>query len=142
MRLRRGISCVLTVLMLLTAAPGVFAIDAGKPFDDPVLQTRYESIIAEVRCLVCQNESIKDSNAFLASDLRREISRMLEEGMADGEIYDFLVDRYGEFVLYRPRTSGKTLILWVAPGLFLLGGAYQLARIVRRRTALPIGDDS
>ena len=132
----------LVFLLLLVGAPSVFAIDTGKPFDDPVLQARYESIIAEVRCLVCQNESIKDSNAFLASDLRREIRRMLEEGMTDGEIYDFLVDRYGEFVLYRPRASGKTLFLWIAPGLLLVGGALQLARVVRRRMALPIGDVS
>jgi len=142
MRARTRVSRGLILLSLLTSAPAVFAIDTGKSFDDPVLQARYESIIAEVRCLVCQNESIKDSNAFLASDLRREISRMLEKGMTDAEVYDFLVDRYGEFVLYRPRASGKTLILWIAPGLLLLGGAYQLARIVRRRMALPIGDDS
>lgn len=142
MTLRTRMACLLAVVSLLVGAPGVFAIDTGKPFDDPVLQARYESIIAEVRCLVCQNESIKDSNAFLASDLRREIRRMLEEGRTDGEIYDFLVDRYGEFVLYRPRASGKTLFLWIAPGLLLFGGAAQLARVVRRRMALPIGDDS
>ena len=132
----------LIFLMLLAGTPSVFAIDTGVAFDDPVLQARYEKIIAEVRCLVCQNESIKNSNAFLASDLRREISRMLEEGMTDGEIYDFLVDRYGDFVLYRPRASGKTLFLWIAPGLLLFGGAVQLVRVVRRRMALPIGDDS
>lgn len=142
MTLRTRMACLLAVVSLLVGAPGVFAIDTGKSFDDPVLQARYEKIIAEVRCLVCQNESIKNSNAFLASDLRREISRMLEEGMTDGEIYDFLVDRYGEFVLYRPRASGKTLFLWIAPGLLLFGGAVQLARVVRRRMALPIGDDS
>ena len=142
MTLRTRMACLLAVLSLLVGPPGVFAIDTGKSFDDPVLQARYEKIIAEVRCLVCQNESIKNSNAFLASDLRREISRMLEEGMTDGEIYDFLVDRYGEFVLYRPRASGKTLFLWIAPGLLLFGGAVQLVRVVRRRMALPIGDDS
>ncbi|MCH7981818.1 MAG: cytochrome c-type biogenesis protein CcmH [Proteobacteria bacterium] len=142
MTLRTRVAYGLVFLLLLVGAPSVFAIDTGKPFDDPVLQARYESIIAEVRCLVCQNESIKDSNAFLASDLRREIRRMLEEGMTDGEIYDFLVDRYGEFVLYRPRASGKTLFLWIAPGLLLVGGALQLARVVRRRMALPIGDVS
>jgi cytochrome c-type biogenesis protein CcmH len=127
--------------MLLAGTLTAFAIDTGVAFDDPVLQARYEKIIAEVRCLKCQNQSIKDSNAFLASDLRREIRRMLEEGMTDAEIYDFLVDRYGEFALYRPRASGKTLFLWIAPGLLLFGGAFQLVRVVRRRMALPIGDD-
>ena len=142
MTLRSCVACGLAFLMLLTGAPTVFAIDTSVAFDDPVLQARYEKIITEVRCLKCQNQSIKNSNAFLASDLRREIRRMLEEGMTDGEIYDFLVDRYGEFALYRPRASGKTLFLWIAPGLLLFGGAAQLARVVRRRMALPIGDDS
>ena len=128
-------------LFLLAIAAPVFAIDADKAFDDPELQARYEAIIEEVRCLKCQNQSIKDSNAFLASDLRREIRRMLEEGKSDDEIYDFLVERYGEFALYRPRASGKTLILWLAPALLLAFGALLLARIVRRRMAMPIDAD-
>lgn len=129
-------------LLLLTLTASVFAIDADKAFDDPALQARYEAIIEEVRCLKCQNQSIKDSNAFLAADLRREIRRMLEEGKSDDEIYDFLVERYGEFALYRPRASGKTLILWLAPALLLAIGALMLARIVRRRMAMPIDADS
>ncbi len=141
MTLRSCVAYGLIILMLLAGTLTAFAIDTGVAFDDPVLQARYEKIIAEVRCLKCQNQSIKDSNAFLASDLRREIRRMLEEGMTDAEIYDFLVDRYGEFALYRPRASGKTLFLWIAPGLLLFGGAFQLVRVVRRRMALPIGDD-
>jgi cytochrome c-type biogenesis protein CcmH len=126
---------------LLIFATAALAIDAGEAFADPELQARYDHIIAEVRCLKCQNQTIKDSNAFLASDLRREIRRMLEEGMTDDEIYDFLVERYGEFALYRPRASGKTLILWLAPALFLLGGAFFLMQVLRRRMALPIEDD-
>ncbi|MGB5344767.1 MAG: cytochrome c-type biogenesis protein [Woeseia sp.] len=126
------------VFMLVPAAYG---IDVGQSFDDPQLQARYEKIIAEVRCLKCQNQTIKDSNAFLASDLRREIRRLLEEGKSDDEIYDFLVARYGDFALYRPRTSGRTLILWIAPLAFLVFGAFVLLRIVRRRAALPIDDE-
>jgi len=122
-------------------ASTALAIDVGQSFDDPELQARYEKIIAEVRCLKCQNQTIKDSNAFLASDLRREIRRLLEEGKTDDEIYDFLVARYGDFALYRPRASGRTLILWIAPMLFLLFGAFALTRIVRRRMAMPIDDD-
>jgi cytochrome c-type biogenesis protein CcmH len=125
-------------LLLVSAA---LAIDVGQSFDDPELQQRYDKIIAEVRCLKCQNQTIKDSNAFLASDLRREIRRLLEEGKTDEEIYEFLVARYGDFALYRPRTSGRTLILWIAPIAFLLFGAVVLIRIVRRRLALPIDDE-
>ena len=135
----RNLLGFLTLLFFATAA---FAIDTEEAFEDPELQARYEKIIDEVRCLKCQNQTIKDSNAFLASDLRREIRRMLEEDMTDAQIFDFLVDRYGEFALYRPRASGKTLILWIAPGLLLLGGAFVLLNIVRRRMALPIDDDS
>ena len=123
---------------LLLPMSQVLAIDTDKAFDDPVLQARYEKIIDEVRCLKCQNQTIKDSNAFLASDLRREIRRMLAEGKSDREIFDFLVERYGEFALYRPRMSGKTLILWIAPGLLLLGGGFVLVTILRRRMAMPI----
>lgn len=132
---------MLAAAMLLVAG-NALAIDAGRSFDDPELQARYEKIIAEVRCLKCQNQTIKDSNAFLASDLRREIRRLLEEGKTDNEVYDFLVARYGDFALYRPRTSGRTLILWIAPMLFLLMGTFLLWRVVRRRMTLPIDDES
>jgi cytochrome c-type biogenesis protein CcmH len=132
---------ILAAAMLLVAG-NALAIDAGRSFDDPELQARYEKIIAEVRCLKCQNQTIKDSNAFLASDLRREIRRLLEEGKTDNEVYDFLVARYGDFALYRPRTSGRTLILWIAPILFLLIGTFLLWRVVRRRMTLPIDDES
>ncbi len=126
------------ILALALATTSAAAIDAGKAFDDPELQARYEKIIDEVRCLKCQNQTIKDSNAFLASDLRREIRRMLSEGKSDEEIFDFLVERYGEFALYRPRMSGKTLVLWLAPGLLLLGGGFVLFNILRRRMTMPI----
>jgi cytochrome c-type biogenesis protein CcmH len=132
-------------LILLAAALSItgsaLAIDPGRAFDDPALQARYEKIIEEVRCLKCQNQSIKDSNAFLAADLKREIRRMLEEGKTDDEIKDFLVQRYGEFALYRPRATGKTLVLWLAPGLLLLGGAMVLWRVLQRRAALPVDDE-
>ncbi|MFQ5610096.1 MAG: cytochrome c-type biogenesis protein CcmH [Woeseiaceae bacterium] len=127
----------IAVLFLFLALP-VFAIDTGPAFDDPELQARYETIIAEVRCLKCQNQSIKDSNAFLASDLRREIRRMLEEGKTDAEIYDFLVERYGDFALYRPRQA----YLWLAPAVLILAGVLFLALVVRRRMTLPIDHDA
>ena len=117
------------------------AIDTGQAFDDPELQARYEKIIDEVRCLKCQNQTIKDSNAFLAGDLRREIRRMLTEGKTDAEIFDFLVQRYGDFALYRPRMSGITLLLWIAPGAFLLVGGFIAVRVIRKRMSMPIDID-
>ena len=133
---------LLFVLVLLAGAPLAFAIDVDKAFDDPEMQARYEKIIDEVRCLKCQNQTIKDSNAFLASDLRREIRRLLEEGKSDQEVFDFLVARYGEFALYRPRMSGKTLVLWLAPGILLIGGAFVLFNILRRRMAMPVDGEA
>ena len=124
----------------LVLATGALAIDTEEAFDDPELQARYEAIIDEVRCLKCQNQTIKDSNAFLASDLRREIRRMLLDGMTDDEIYDFLVERYGDFALYRPKASGKTLVLWIVPGILVLGGGLLLFNIVRKRMTMPIND--
>ncbi len=131
----------LAIMLLWLFATPAAAIDTGQAFEDPELQARYENIIEEVRCLQCQNESIKDSNAYLAADLRREIRRMLGEGKSDDEIFDFLVERYGAFVLYRPQMSGKTLVLWIAPGFLLLLGAGLLINVLRRRAALPIDDD-
>lgn len=131
---------VLAVSTLLVST--AFAIDQGKVFDDPKMQARYEKLISEVRCLQCQNQSIKDSNVTLAADLRREIARMIEEGQTDEQIADFLVTRYGEFALYRPRTTGKTLVLWLAPFLLVVVGGFALARVVKHRMSLPIGDES
>jgi cytochrome c-type biogenesis protein CcmH len=104
------------------------------------MQARYDRIIDEVRCLKCQNQTIRDSNAFLAADLRREIRRLMTEGKTDEEIFDFLVTRYGEFALYRPRMRGKTLVLWLAPLLLFGAGAVIAVRVVRGRMALPIDD--
>ena len=128
---------VTAILLPLSA----IAIDTGKAFEDPELQARYEKIISEVRCLKCQNQTIKDSNAFLAGDLRREIRRMLTEGKTDAEIFDFLVLRYGEFALYRPRMSGKTLVLWLAPAILLLIGGIVLVRVMRERMSMPLDDE-
>jgi len=134
-------SVIVLCLTVIAALPAL-AIDAGQAFEDPELQARYEKIIAEVRCLKCQNQTIKDSNAFLAADLRREIRNMIAEGKSDAEVADFLVARYGEFALYRPRATGKTLLLWIAPGIFLLGGAVVLWRVLQRRMTMPIDDES
>ena len=132
---------VVLIFAVLLTSP-LFAIDKEKRFDDPEMQARYEQLISEVRCLQCQNQSIKDSNVSLAADLRREIARMIDEGQTDEEIAEFLVVRYGEFALYRPRTTGKTLVLWIAPFLLVLLGGFALLRVLRHRMSLPIEDDA
>ena len=129
------------VLLIVTFASSVsLAIDQDKRFDDPEMQARYEQLISEVRCLQCQNQSIKDSNVTLAADLRREIARMIDEGQTDEEIAEFLVTRYGEFALYRPRMTGKTLFLWIVPFVLVLLGLMALVRVVRHRMSLPIDE--
>jgi cytochrome c-type biogenesis protein CcmH len=132
--------CVFILAVILPLVS--MAIDTDIAFEDPEMQARYEKIISEVRCLKCQNQTIRDSNAFLADDLRREIRRLLAEGKSDAEVYDFLVTRYGEFALYRPRMAGKTLILWLAPLLCAIVGAVVVVRVLRRRMSLPIDDET
>ena len=126
--------------LVLMSVPAL-AIDTGKAFEDPEMQARYERLIAETRCVTCQNQSIKDSNAFIAADLRREIRRLMAEGKTNDEIADFLVTRYGDFVLYRPRMTGKTLALWIAPFVLILFGGVALVRVVRRRMSMPLDDE-
>jgi cytochrome c-type biogenesis protein CcmH len=123
-------SLIATLLMLGVTAQ---AIDAQDAFDDPVLQERYENINRELRCLVCQNQTIADSNATLAQDLRREVRDMIAAGQTDAQIREFMIERYGDFVLYRPRMTAGNLLLWAAPALLLLIGAIVLVRVVRRR---------
>jgi cytochrome c-type biogenesis protein CcmH len=111
------------------------AIDTERAFDDPALQTRYETIIRELRCLVCQNETIADSNADLAADLRRQIREMIAAGKTDDEIREFMTQRYGDFVLYRPPFGANTYVLWAAPILLLAIGGFSAAVFIRRRRA-------
>jgi len=118
---------------LLALGGQALAIDTEAAFDDPVLQHRYESINRELRCLVCQNQTIADSNATLAQDLRREVREMIAAGKTDDEIRDFMIERYGDFVLYRPRLTAQNFLLWAAPALLLLVAAAVLVRVVRRR---------
>jgi cytochrome c-type biogenesis protein CcmH len=131
-------SSVLAVMACVLLASGsAQAIDTEAPIDDPRSEALYQELIHEVRCLVCQNQTIGDSTAPLAADLRREIRRLVVEGKSEGEIKTFLLDRYGDFVLYRPRFIEKTALLWLAPALLLLVGAVTLGRVVQRRKALP-----
>jgi cytochrome c-type biogenesis protein CcmH len=129
------------MLLLVLASGAAMAIDSGEDLGDPEQQARYEKITREVRCLVCQNQTVADSTAPLAADLRREIRGMVEAGKSESDIETFLVERYGDFVLYRPRFTVTNGLLWLAPlGLLLLGG-FTLWRVVRRRARLPIPPD-
>lgn len=132
----------LMLVAVLGCAGAAYAIDSQPPFQDPVLQARYIKLIHELRCLVCQNETIADSNADLAGDLRRDVHEMIAKGQSDKQILDFLKARYGDFVLYRPPFEPKTWLLWGAPGALLLIGAVIFARIVHRRSMQPLDEDA
>jgi cytochrome c-type biogenesis protein CcmH len=100
-----------------------FAIDNAPAFTDPAQQARYERVIRELRCLVCRSETIADSNATLASDLRRQVREMMAAGKSDDEIFQHMVDRYGDYVLYKPPMAPRTWLLWGAPILLLIDPA-------------------
>jgi cytochrome c-type biogenesis protein CcmH len=124
----------LIVLVVIGAGGLSRADDAPLQFADPALAARYEALTRELRCLVCQNQTIADSHATLAGDLRREVREQLERGASDAEIISFMTARYGDYVLYRPPVTATTLLLWAGPFL-LLGLALALWwRAVRRRS--------
>jgi cytochrome c-type biogenesis protein CcmH len=102
-------------------------------FDDPEMEARYNQLTLELRCLVCQNQNLADSDAELAHDLREEIYGMMSAGQSNEQIKTFLVDRYGDFVLYRPAMSGNTMALWLMPGILLFIGAIALIFTIRKR---------
>ena len=108
---------------------------------DPVAEKRLLGLSEELRCLVCQNQNIADSNAELAQDLRREIRGMIKDGKSDKEIIDFMVTRYGDFVLYRPPVQGNTLLLWGGPIALLILGVVALVRYQRRRAVRVAAED-
>lgn len=116
-------------------------LDANGQLEDPALQARFERIAKDLRCLVCQNESIADSNVELASDLRRQVREMLVAGKSDDEIFDFMTDRYGEFVRFNPPVDRKTALIWGAPFIVLLLGVVIIVRIVRGRSRMPLDDE-
>lgn len=124
----------LWLLLILLVGP-VAAKEAVPLAEDPALEARLQALAKELRCLVCQNESLADSNADLARDLRREIREMMRQGRSDREVVEFLVARYGDFVLYRPPVKSTTLALWAGPFVLLTIGLGVLAVVVRRRPA-------
>ncbi|HEU0153676.1 MAG TPA: cytochrome c-type biogenesis protein [Arenimonas sp.] len=124
------------------------AASAAAPFEfrDDAEEARFRALAAELRCVMCQNQSLADSNAQIAQDLRRQLLDLMREGKSDDEIKDYLVARYSDFVLYNPPVKPTTWLLWFGPALILLGGAAVLVVVVRRRAAaapaLPPSNDS
>lgn len=122
------------LLMVILFLPSLAAAGEAAPLaENPQAEARLKALAVELRCLVCQNQTLADSNAPLAEDLRREVREMIAKNMSDKEIIDFLVTRYGDFVLYRPPLKPTTTLLWVGPFLLLIGGAIALVMALRRR---------
>jgi cytochrome c-type biogenesis protein CcmH len=130
---RRSVASWLLVLLLGLSwgGPLLAAIELHQ-FDDPVQEARYKRLIAELRCLVCQNQNLADSDAELAQDLRRKTYEMVSQGKTEQEVIAFMVQRYGDFVLYRPPVKGSTLLLWAGPFIIFAIGLLVVLRIARR----------
>jgi cytochrome c-type biogenesis protein CcmH len=128
-----GRKCLLGALILLLPMQYAFAKEAAPAADDPAIEQRMSEIASELRCLVCQNQSIVDSNAPLAVDLRNQIRDQLKQGRSVQEITDYMVARYGDFVLYRPPLKATTVLLWAGPLLLMLAGLLIMVRRIARR---------
>ena len=131
--LTKGFALLCLALCLSVAS----AKEAAPASADPVLEARMLRIATELRCLVCQNQTIADSHADLAVDLRQQVREMLQKGQTDQQVLDYMTARYGDFVLYRPPVKSTTLLLWVGPGVMLVAGLVMLVLIMRRRSRMP-----
>ena len=134
---------LIAAIVFVTATAHARTVFEPRGFSTPEHEQRYRTLVDELRCLVCQNQTIAESNADLASDLRREVYRMVEDGRSEDEIAGFMVARYGDFVLYRPPLRGDTILLWAGPFLLAAIGLTVLAVHLRRRRrapAAPIGE--
>ena len=134
------------IVLILLLVPGPAWSEEAKPLAaDPVAEARLKQLAVELRCLVCQNQTLADSNAPLAEDLRREVREMIAKNMSDQEIIEFLVQRYGDFVLYRPPWKATTALLWIGPFLLLIGGGVTLVMALKRRgrthADMPVTDE-
>ena len=137
--LRGALAAMLTLLvaaapLLAFAPPASAQVSDPAPlrFRDNAEEARFRALVSNLRCVMCQNQSLADSNAQIAHDLRREVLALMREGRSDAQIKDYLVARYGEFVLYRPRVEGRTWLLWFGPLALLLAGGVVVALVVRR----------
>jgi cytochrome c-type biogenesis protein CcmH len=130
---------ILSLLLALSVAPA-FAIDITQ-FEDPAKEAQYLRLTHEFRCMQCLNTSIADSQVDLAADLRRDVHDLVQEGKTDDEIRKYMVDRYGEFILFRPLVNARNMWLWAGPIVFLVIGALVAVRILRQRAKLVDQDD-
>ena len=129
--------CLSVLLMCLLASVVIAQVQEEEvPSDDPVIEQRLANLSKELRCLQCQNQTLADSPAGLAADLRREIRLQMKAGKSDQEIIAFLTQRYGDFILYRPRVTFTTYLLWFGPFVLLLAGLYVLFRYIKQRRDL------
>ena len=139
-------ACLLLAMFLSFGAFAQVATNPAPPqFTDATEERRFHALVSELRCVMCQNQSLADSNAQIANDLRHEVLELMRQGKSDAEVKSFLVARYGEFVLYRPRIASNTWLLWFGPALLLLIGALVITRIVRARSRgrpAVVADDS
>lgn len=126
---------LLLILIAFAAVQTAFAIDPTT-IPDPKLQARYQNLTHELRCMQCLNQSIADSPVELAGELRNEVREMIVAGKTDDEIRDYMVARYGEFILFRPRFSARNVWLWFGPAIMLIVGAFIAVRIIRQRAKL------
>jgi cytochrome c-type biogenesis protein CcmH len=131
----KKLTAILLGITLLAAVPVRAAVDLTDFGGNKELEERYQTLVTELRCLVCQNQTIADSNADLAKDLRREVHDMLVAGKTDDDIKDFMLERYGDFVLYKPPVRTSTVPLWVGPFILLAIGLVVVVVIIRRRTS-------
>jgi len=129
---------LLALALMLAAAPA-FAVNPDEMLADPALEARARTLSAKLRCLVCQNQSIDDSNADLARDLRLLVRERITDGDSDEQVLNYVVSRYGEFALLKPRLSERTLLLWGTPILLILVGGLSVACLIRRSAGKPAG---
>jgi cytochrome c-type biogenesis protein CcmH len=130
----------LLAALLLCLFASAYAIDTEPAFADPVLQERYDSLNHRLRCLQCRSETIADSNATLAGDLRKQVKDLIAAGRTDDEILQFMTNRYSDYVLYDPPVAPRTWLLWAAPVLLLLGGVVGAVVVIIRKSRLPDTD--
>jgi cytochrome c-type biogenesis protein CcmH len=142
----RFLRLLLLTLGLLLATQALAQVSDPTPlrFRDATEEARFQALTHELRCVMCQNQSLADSNAQIAHDLRREVLVLMQQGRSDAQIKQFLVERYGEFVLYRPQVQAGTWLLWFGPLLLLALGGLLMWRVVRRRGGrqVPLPDES
>jgi cytochrome c-type biogenesis protein CcmH len=129
---------LVALVLMLVAAPAL-AVNPGEMLADPALEARARALSAKLRCVVCQNQSIDDSNADLAKDLRLLVRERITDGDTDEQVLNYIASRYGEFVLLKPRFSVRTLLLWGAPVLLILAGGVSLTVFVRKMSSEPTG---